>query len=239
MTRTIVLDGREIRYELQRKKVKNVNLRVHADGSVFISANRKVSEEKIREILLEKTAFILHALDRFEAERDRMPAPARYEEGERFPLFGQNLILHLLKGEKNSAAADGAFLILTVTDPCDFDLKKRTLEKYTDRRCKETITAICETVYPLFAKKGVSYPEIRFRRMTSRWGSCRPKTGILTFNKHLVSYPIPCIEYVVMHEFTHFLHPNHSARFWEELTGFMPDWNERKQVLDKGFSGEE
>lgn len=236
MTRTVILDGREIHYELQRKKVKNVNLRIRADGSVSVSASRGVPEEKIEEFLLEKADFILHALDRFEEERKKMPAPARYEEGERFPLFGQNLILHLLKGTKNSAAQDRTTLTLTVTKPDDFELKKRTLEKYTDQRCKETVTEICETVYPRFAARGVPYPALRFRRMTSRWGSCRPKAGILTFNKRLAACPIPCIEYVVMHEFTHFLHPDHSARFWEELASFMPDWKERKQALDRGLS---
>lgn len=235
MTRTVILGGRKIRYELQRKKVKNINLRIRADGSISVSASRSVPEEKIEEFLLEKAGFILRALDRFEEERKKMPPPARYEEGERFPLFGQSLTLHLLKGTKNSAAQDGTALTLTVTNPDDFELKKRTLEKYADQRCKEAVTEICETVYPLFAERGVPYPELRFRRMTSRWGSCRPKAGILTFNKRLAACPIPCIEYVVMHEFTHFLHPDHSARFWEELTSFMPDWKARKQALDRNL----
>ena len=235
MTRTVILGGREIRYEFQRKKVKNVNLRIRADGSVAVSASRSVPEEKIEEFLLEKAGFILRTLDRFEEERKKMPLPARYEEGERFPLFGQDLTLHLLKGTKNRAAQNGTVLVLTVTNPDDFELKKRTLESYADRRCKETITDICETVYPLFAARGVLYPELRFRRMTSRWGSCRPKAGILTFNKRLAACPIPCIEYVVMHEFTHFLQPDHSARFWETLASFMPDWKARKQALDRGL----
>lgn len=81
-----------------------------------------------------------------------MPPPARYEEEERFPLFGQSLTLHLLKGTKNSAAQDGTALTLTVTNPDDFELKKRTLEKYADQRCKEAVTEICETVYPLFGR---------------------------------------------------------------------------------------
>lgn len=179
MTRTVILNGRECRYELQRKKVKNVNLRIRADGSISVSASRSVPEEKIEEFLLEKADFILRALDRFETERKKIPPPARYEEGEHFPLFGQNLTLHLLKGTKNSAVQDGTVLILTVTEPENFELKKRTLEHYADRKCKETVTEICETVYPLFAARGVLYPELRFRRMTSRWGSCRPKAGIL------------------------------------------------------------
>ena len=48
MTRTVILGGREIRYEFQRKKVKNVNLRIRAAGSVAVAASRSVPEEKSR-----------------------------------------------------------------------------------------------------------------------------------------------------------------------------------------------
>lgn len=42
-----------------------------------------------------------------------------------------------------------------------------------------------------------------------------------------------CIEYVVVHEFTHFLQPNHSKNFYMQMTMFMPDWLERKKLLEK------
>ena len=48
-----------------------------------------------------------------------------------------------------------------------------------------------------------------------------------------LSAPMACIEYVVVHEFTHFLQPNHSRKFYEQLSMFLPDWQERKQLLDK------
>ena len=69
--------------------------------------------------------------------------------------------------------------------------------------------------------------------MISRWGSCQPKRGSLTFNIALIEAPISCIEYVVVHEFTHFLQPNHSKMFYTQLTMFMPDWMERKKLLEK------
>ena len=92
---------------------------------------------------------------------------------------------------------------------------------------------VCEAVYPKFQKYGVKFPMLKFRKMISRWGSCQPKRGILTFNISLIEAPIACIEYVVVHEFTHFLQPNHSKKFYTQLTMFMPDWVERKKILEK------
>ncbi|MDR0272744.1 MAG: M48 family metallopeptidase, partial [Clostridiales bacterium] len=36
------------------------------------------------------------------------------------------------------------------------------------------------------------------------------------------------------HEFIHFLQPNHSKKFYELLSTLMPDWRERKRILENG-----
>ena len=64
-------------------------------------------------------------------------------------------------------------------------------------------------------------------------GSCQPKRGIITLNSQLIKVPRNCIEYVVLHEFAHYIHPNHSRQFWDFVTMMMPDWKERKKELDK------
>ena len=108
------------------------------------------------------------------------------------------------------------------------------MEQWRYYLCKDKIQSLCEAVYPKFQKYGVTYPVIRFRNMVSRWGSCQPKRGVLTFNYALVEAPIFSIEYVVVHEFTHFLQPDHSRRFYQQLAMFMPDWEERKRILEMG-----
>ena len=99
--------------------------------------------------------------------------------------------------------------------------------------CRETVTKLCEAAYPKFGKYGIRFPEIKFREMVSRWGSCMPRAGRITFNYAIASVPFVCIEYVVIHEFTHFLHPDHSADFYRQLSVFLPDWRERKALLEK------
>ena len=65
------------------------------------------------------------------------------------------------------------------------------------------------------------------------WGNCQPKRKILTFNYTLVKAPIDCIEYVVAHEFTHFLYADHSKLFYNQLAAIMPDWKARQTELNK------
>ena len=50
-------DGSEISYELTRKPVKNVNLRVKEDGTLRISANSRVSVRHIEDGCISQQAF--------------------------------------------------------------------------------------------------------------------------------------------------------------------------------------
>ena len=86
-------------------------------------------------------------------------------------------------------------------------------------------------------KYNIKVPKIEIRQMKSRWGSCLPSNNKVIFNLNLIKTPICCIEYVVLHELSHFKYPNHSKSFYNFVTIFMPDWNTRKKILDEEFMG--
>lgn len=110
-------------------------------------------------------------------------------------------------------------------------IKNPALPCYEEDTLFSLIHRLCRSVYPHYQARGIPYPQIRFRSMTSQWGNCRPKQGILTFNKNLRYAPYECIQYVVWHEWTHFLVPDHSPHFYEELSLVCPDWAILKQRL--------
>ena len=49
--KSILLNGTALSYELERKKVKNINLRVKPDGTVHVSASRWHSMRSIEALL--------------------------------------------------------------------------------------------------------------------------------------------------------------------------------------------
>ena len=233
MTKTINLNGRTVSYELEIKNVKNINLRIKPDQTIYISANSTIPQQIIDELLVSKSAYILRALDHYEEVAKYAPKPKQYVDGESFRILGHEYRLQVRKHSKNSVRFDGSYIILSVRDTDNFDLKQRVMNRWLKQKCVETVQSVCEAVYPKFQKYGVSFPEIKYRNMISRWGSCQPKRGVLTFNLSLVEEPVACIEYVVIHEFVHFLQPNHSKKFYQQLSVFMPDWSERKHLLEK------
>lgn len=96
--------------------------------------------------------------------------------------------------------------------------------------------AVVEAAAPALVAKwesvmGVRSGEIAYRSMTSRWGSCNPKTGRICLNVQLAKFPPECLEYVVVHELCHLLERGHGPRFKALMDSFLPDWRERRAKL--------
>ncbi len=231
--RMVLAGDQEISYVLERKQVKNLNLRIKKDGSVFVSANDIVPFEEVDEFVCNKASYILDAIKRFNEIALYKPQPKQYVSGETFYLQGRGLRLQVSQAAKDSISSDGVYIYLKVKDVNDFEKKRRMVNRFLDNQCKAIFGEVMDELYPLFKKYGVEKPTLRIRDMETRWGSCLSKKGIVTLNKRLLEAPRNCIEYVVMHELCHFMHPNHSKYFYAFLSMLMPDWKERKQFLDK------
>lgn len=125
--------------------------------------------------------------------------------------------------------------VLNALERCDKKKEPQKHQYYSEEEVKRVILALCERVYPYYKNLGIKYPEIRFKYMVSQWGNCYSQRGILTFSLNLMYAPLECIEYIVVHEFTHFLQADHSKLFYDELEKVMPDWKVRREKL-KGIS---
>ncbi len=230
--RQIACEGGVISYVLTRKPVKNINLRIKPDGRVLVSANNRVPIGFIDAFVRQKQAFILSALARFEEKRDQMQdMPMQYVSGECFRLLGKNLQLQLIETEDEGVSIEGDCLVLRVRDKSDFDRRKMTMEKWLKAYQVTVFGELAAQTYELFRDYNILYPAIKIRTMKTRWGSCHPVKGIITLNSRLIAESRECIAYVLVHEFAHLIHPNHSRQFWDCVSMIMPDWRARKKEL--------
>lgn len=227
MIRTVVYNGREIAYELTRKRVKNINLRIRSDGSVTVSASPSVSVKSIETFILSRADYILSVIDKLSEREERYPRLSEFSSGEKFSLFGEIVTLIVEKGKKSVTYDKN---VLCVRCPDNSSCEKLVAE-WLNAYCRETVEKICREYYPYFKEYCPVFPTLRFRKMTSRWGSCQTRDKIITFNYDLIRAPIPFVEYVVLHELTHFAEPNHSSRFYSVVSRLMPDWKKRDSLM--------
>ena len=152
-------------------------------------------------------------------------------DGETFGFLGTSLCLKVKEAETERVETDGTYLCLYLKQTENFTKKERLVQQWFKEQTVQVFSEIIESIYPQFEKYGVPYPKITIRSMTSRWGSCQPVKARITLNAWLIATPKECIEYVIVHEFAHFIHPNHSKQFWAFVESMMPDYRERKTML--------
>ena len=232
MIRTVTLGGRSVSYELIRKNVKNINLRIYPDGKVKVSANAKVPTETVERFILSRSEFILGALQRFEAKSETAIEEKYYENNDSVRILGEILTLKVFRGNENRAVRQDSELCLFVKDEGDRELKEKTLDAYLKNELFGKIQEILPEVVARFSSFGIDMPEIKIRKMKTRWGSCNPTKKIVTISLMLAEHPVECLKFVLSHELCHLVHPNHSKEFYAVLTVVMPEWKEYKKILN-------
>lgn len=225
-----------ITYSLKRKNVKNLNLRIKPDGSVIVSAPPEISASDVDAFVMRKRNYISKSLSEIKCcnneSNDR-----QYISGEGYRLEGKNLRLKVASSNKDCIETDGVFLKLYVKDTDNFAVKAKLVEEFYKDRTKAVISNILDMYFEIFRKYNITKPTLKFRNMQTQWGSCSAAKGIITINPKLIEAPRNCIEYVIMHELCHLIHPNHSRNFYAFLSMQMPDWKDRKRILDDYFFG--
>ncbi len=234
-TRQFIYNDRVIIYELSRKSVKNLNLRIKSDGTVSLSANRRVSIAKIDEFILSKADFIIKHIDRFAAMRPPVQTQRAYDSGEIFFMLGEKLQLSVMQSTAESVQIVDKQLCLYINGTENYKRKEKLIEDFFNSICNEVFLEIARDTYELFKEYSLEFPLIKIRTMTSRWGSCAPHKNRITLNRKLIEKPRCCVEYVILHEFAHFIHPDHSKRFYDFVATLMPDWKSRKKLLEQSI----
>lgn len=227
--RTITLDQQVISYTLIRKRVKNINIRVKQGGEIIVSASPVVSTSYIDELMIAKKDFIVRAVENQKKKKEIR----EYCSGEVFSILGKEVSLFVQIGKKEQVDLKEKVLCMIVNEGADRKQKEMLYISWREKQSKKVFEEVVNRIYPIFRLYGIAYPKIRVRTMTSRWGSCHYKKGIITLNSRLLEKPMDCIDYVVVHEFAHFLYPNHSKQFHQFVESLMPDWKKRKKMLEK------
>lgn len=209
------VDGLEIPVSVVRKRVKNLNLRVRADGTVTLSIPQHLPLARAREFLDRKGEWIA---ERVRRNIERRPSPDLAGElPDRIPLWGKLVPRDSVQANSGQAASDrdgsgqGAPGQTTI-DQAALDELYRT----------EVLRALPDVAERMEARIGVHATRWSVRVMKTRWGSCTPKTGAIRINARLAAYPPECLEFVVAHELVHLLEPSHNTRFHALLDEFCP-----------------
>ena len=210
-----------------KKDVKNITLKVRPNGEAILTAPNSANDEHIKFIMQKRAKWIAQKRAFFASFK--MPEK-EYVSGEDFRYLGRSYRLKVLQSKEERVKLQRGYLELFVKDKSDLKRKENLIYEWYHEKAMLYFFNILQE-FNKIVKQDIK--SVKIRQMKTRWGSCNPYKSYINLNIELIKKPKACIEYVVFHELAHLLYPNHSKKFYDYLSLYMPDWQKRKEILER------
>ena len=224
----VEVEGRRIPLLLVRHpRARRYVLRLRPDGSARVTVPRGGSLTEGRNFAGRHRPWLARQFQRLAT---RPPAPAKeWLVGTEIQLRGELVKIETAADGETGLIRLGTEAIQVVN--ADADLRRAISVHLWRLAAGELPPRVMEYA----AQHGLTVRRITVRNQRSRWGSCS-RRGTVSLNWRLIQTPSFVRDYIILHELMHLRQMNHSARFWREVAGVCPDY-EQAEVWLKGHSG--
>ena len=196
---------------IEKKKNKNLYIRVKDDLTIYVTANYFTSRSDIVKVLDNNIDYL------------RKMITKRLKEQEK-----KNHIYYL--GKQYDLVVCDIFKNVDIDSNKIYVKNKKAFDKWYKQQTKTLFENRLEKMYDYFEEK-IPFPSLKIRTMKTRWGVCNIKTKTITLNSKLIEYNVDALDYVIVHELSHLIHFNHSKYFWNLVEKYVPDYKKIRLYL--------
>lgn len=207
----IDLNGNDIEVIIDRKvSNKNTYLRIKKDLKLYVTTSLFVSDRKIKNIINENYSSLVNMYNK---------QVQKLEDSDKFYYFGLAYDKIITTGNSIKFGDNTVY----VGENANLDLwyKKQANTIFQER---------LDYWYNNFSYK-IPYPSLTIRKMTTRWGVCNSKLKRVTLNLELIKKEEECLDYVIVHELSHFIEMNHSNKFWKVVEENYPNFKNVRRKM--------
>ena len=197
------------------KKIKSIYMRVE-DGKVKVSAPIGTSLTFIENAILKHKDRLFRQIKQYQSYYD-------YKDNGYVLIFNKLYKIKLMNMKRRTCSVHEDVLYVYHSD----------IQKTVEMFLKEVLYEYISIKINNYLKRAfkLKYPQIEIKKYKSRWGCCYTKENRVSFNLSLVHLDKDLIDYVIIHELTHFLVPNHSKDFYCEIGKRLKDYKIRQKRL--------
>lgn len=222
----------QVSVQIIRKNIKNVHLKVFRNLDVVLSVPMTVPSDWIDSFLNNHIEWIDDQITKYKKSSGYNNLSS-IRSGSSTQLLGKDVRIYKEASLTDQVELDEKKVCIFLRDISDEEQAQKLFDQWWRNTASDIFQSETEKLYQkIFKKYGLNQPKILVRKMKTLWGSCTPSKDKITLNEYLLKADIRCIQYVILHELTHLIYPNHSKEFYDFLTIHMPDWKERKKQLD-------
>ncbi len=216
--------------QVVRKAIKNLHLGVYPpDGHVRVAAPLRVDDEAVRMAVITKLAWIKRQQSKFRAQ-ERQSA-REFVTGESHYFLGRRYRLNVVyqDGPARVQIRNTRTIDLFVREGSDTAQRKRVFHAWYRQQLKALIGPLIAWWEPVI---GIQVAAWGVKSMKTKWGTCNADAHRLWLNLELIKKPVPCLEYIVVHEMVHLLERHHNDRFIAYMDKLLPQWRPIREVLN-------
>lgn len=206
----VLIEDKLVKVIVTRKKNKNTYIRVKEDLNIYVTTNYLMREKDILKLIDDNINQITKMFNRMER---------KVKQEESFYYLGKKYDIVYLN-QKDIIFGDEKIFISH-----DFDINKWLLKE-----AKQIFLVELDKIYHLFPYS-IPYPSLTIRKMKTRFGVCNVKTKRVTLNLELIYKDIKYLDYVIVHELSHLIYPNHSKDFWQLVSMMVPNYKEIRKEM--------
>ena len=226
-----VIEVANISAEVEWKNIKNVHLTIYPPNArVHVSTPIGMTEEAVRLFLITKIPWINQRVSQI-LDQSRQ-TPREYVSGENHYFKGHRYRLKVLyhNAPAKVEIQGNEYIKLYVREGATEERRAEVLREWYRSELKLML-------HPLITKwkklLEVSVNKWEVKQMKTLWGSCNHRTRNIIFNLELIKKPLPCIEYIVVHELLHIRVRLHNEEYTALLNRNFPNWKQLKEDLNE------
>ena len=197
---------------IEKKNNKNLYIRITEDLKIKITCNYLFTKISIKKVLEDNRQSIEKMIDKQIKKNET-------NKSEYNNLLGKKLNI-IYKDVKRPIYDSG---VITVKDDA-------MLNNWYKKYAKDVFKKYLDEAYYVFDEK-IPYPIIKVRSMKTRWGVCNRRDNSVTLNLELIKKDPEYLNYVIVHELSHFIHFDHSRAFWHVVEKYCPDYKTVRKKL--------
>lgn len=209
----IEIDGTIYDVYIEKKHIKNTYLRVKDDLNIYVTTSYLTPNYLIKKFVNNNIDFIKKQLDKQEK---------RLEKKLKYYYLGEEIDVVIINTLKSSSFENNTLFVKT----------KKDIEKWYKKEMSVVFKEHLDTIYNRFTER-VPYPSLVIRKMSTRWGVCNKNLKKVTLNSELIYKDPKYLDYVIVHELSHFIHFDHSASFWKLVSENCPDYKRLRKELQE------
>jgi len=209
-------------------RARHIKIKINGLGKIEVVAPQGVGSGDIHHFVQSNTDWIVKTIDKLKDDRINHP-DLGFQPPQTIALLSlsKNFSISYLSVVKKAQIKEYNHELLVYTSSDDESVN--LLRSWIQKKAKQILIPWLNEVSSMHQ---IEFNKVSIRGQKTRWGSCSSKKNI-NLNRNLLFVQPELVNYLMVHELSHIIQPNHSSQFWSQVARCEPNYRNLDRQLSQ------